>query len=606
MIAQQGLHRMLSRLARRRRVAVCSGRPFAANPLLAPGLPLWRSRLLQFTLAAAFLLLACRAVWLQVCTGGFLQQQGAQRYARTLELPGIRGRILDRNGAMLATSVPATTVWAIPEDLRAATPAELGSLAGLLGMDVAALRTRIDSGRHFVYLKRQVEPALARRVAALKLRGVGFAGESRRVYPQGAVASHVVGFVGREGKGLEGIELAHDEDMRGQQGARRVIRDRLGNVIEDNGVFVAPRAGTDHVLSISSQIQYAAYKEVKQAVETFQAKAGSAIVVDARTGEILALANYPSYDPNAAAALKGSALRNKAITDIYEPGSVLKPFTVALGIDTGKVTPATPIDTGNGRFVINGAPISDTSAHGLISVSDVLRYSSNIGTARIALGMAPRDMWTMFTKLGFGQPPQLGFPGAAAGRVRPYKAWRPIEQATMSYGNGIAVSLLQLARAYTIFAGDGKVIPLTLEKRDAVPAGVQVIAPATAQAMRTMLENVVVNGTARGGRIPGYRVGGKTGTAYKAENGRYVFPRKYIASFVGMVPMSAPRFIVAIMIDEPGGRSHYGGQVAAPAFVGIASTVLQSSNTAPDAPVSDVIAAPGAAAPGAAAPEIDD
>jgi cell division protein FtsI (penicillin-binding protein 3) len=601
MTAQQGLHRMLSRLTRRRRVAVRTGRPFAANPLLAQGLPLWRSRLLQCILAAAFLLLACRAVWLQVFTGDFLQRQGAYRYARTLELPGIRGRILDRHGAMLATSVPATTVWAIPEDLRAATPGELGSLAGLLGMDTAALHARIDPGRHFVYLKRQVEPALARQVAALKLRGVGFSDESRRVYPQGAVASHVVGFVGREGKGLEGIELAHDEDMRGRQGARRVIRDRLGNVVEDEGVFLAPRAGTDHVLSISSKIQYAAYKEVKQAVETFQAKAGSAIVVDARTGEILALANYPSYDPNAAADLKGSALRNKAITDIYEPGSVLKPFTVALGIDTGKVTPATPIDTGNGRFVINGAPISDTSAHGLISVSDVLRYSSNIGTARIALSMAPRAMWTMFTKLGFGQPPQLGFPGAAAGRVRPYKSWRPIEQATMSYGNGIAVSLLQLARAYTIFAGDGKVIPLTLEKRAGVPAGVQVIAPATAQAMRTMLENVVVNGTARQGRIPGYRVGGKTGTAYKAENGRYTFPRKYIASFVGMVPMSAPRFIMAIMIDEPGGRSHYGGQVAAPAFVGIASTVLQFSNTAPDAPVSDVIAAPGAAAG-----EIDD
>lgn len=589
----------MDRPARHKRATVRNGRPFAANPLLAQSLPVWRSKLLQCILVTAFLLLAARAVWLQVFTGDFLQQQGAYRYARSVELPGIRGRILDRDGDMLATSVPATTVWAIPEDLRSAGPEALRSLGLLLGMDAGAIEARLATAKSFVYLKRQVEPAVARQVAALKLRGVGFTGEFRRVYPQGAVASHVVGFIGRDGKGLEGIELAHDEDMQGQQGHRRVIKDRLGNIVEDTGVFQAPRAGRDHMLSISNKIQYAAYKQVKQAVEEFQAKAGSAIVVDAHTGEILALANYPGYDPNDAMALRGGALRNKAITDIYEPGSVLKPFTVALGVDLGKVTPATPIDTGNGRFVINGAPISDTSAHGLISVSDVLRYSSNIGTAKIALGLAPRDMWAMFTTLGFGQPPQLGFPGAAAGRVRPYKSWRPIEQATMSYGNGIAVSLLQLARAYTIFTNDGKVIPLTLEKRSAPPPGVRVIAPATAQAMRTMLENVVVNGTARQGRIPGYRVGGKTGTAYKAENGRYTFPRKYIASFVGIVPMSAPRFIVAIMIDEPGGRSHYGGQVAAPAFVGIASTVLQFSNTTPDAPVSDVIAAPVPA-------EIDD
>ncbi len=322
-------------------------------------------------------------------------------------------------------------------------------------------------------------------------------------------------------------------------------------------------------------------------------------MVDTRTGEILALANYPSYDPNIASERQRAAMRNRALTDSYEPGSVLKPFTVALAIDQGQATPETLVDTGAGRLVIHGAPISDTSAHGVISVSDVLRYSSNIGTAKLALGMRPRDMWDMFTKLGFGQPPQLGFPGTAAGRLRPYASWRPIEQATMSYGNGIAVSLVQLARAYTVFTNDGKAIALTLDKQSGTPAGTQVIAPATARAMLRMLENVVTNGTAKGGRIPGYRVGAKTGTAYKAVNGRYVLPRKYVASFVGIVPMSAPRFIVAVVIDEPSGRQHYGGQVAAPAFVGIASKALQMANIAPDAAVDEAM-------PPAAAGDIED
>ncbi|MGO4474877.1 peptidoglycan D,D-transpeptidase FtsI family protein [Massilia sp. 2TAF26] len=583
---------MIGRFTRKSRVAARNGRPFAANPLLAESLPRWRSSVVQCVLLCAFLGLAGRAVWLQVWSGEFLQKQGAYRYARTLDLPGTRGRIVDRAGHTLATSVPAVTVWAIPEDLREAEPDTLRRLAGVLQLQEVEIAKRIATAKNFVYLKNQVDPAVARQLGAIKIRGIGFTDGFRRVYPQGNMASHVVGFVGREGRGLEGIELAHQTRLEGASGHRRVIKDRLGNIVEDVGTDLRPQPGKDSVLSISSVVQYVASKQLKEAVEKFQAKAGGAIVVDAHTGEILALANYPSYDPNDAGALKGPALRNRAITDIYEPGSVLKPFTVALAIDRGKVSADTMIDTGPGRYVINGAPISDTSAHGIISVSDVLRYSSNIGTAKLALGLPAKDMWEMFTSLGFGQQPQLGFPGAAAGRVRPYRSWRPIEQATMSYGNGIAVSLLQLARAYTIFTNDGKVVPLTLEKSTGTPAGTRVISPATARTMREMLENVVVQGTAKNGRIPGYRVGGKTGTAYKAENGRYVFPRKYIASFVGIVPMSAPRFIVAVMIDEPSGRYHYGGQVAAPAFVNIASNVLQVTNVAPDAATEDVLAAP--------------
>ena len=574
---------MLKYLTQTNRITRQRGRPFHANPLLAQRLPRWRSIVLQCLLLCCFAGLAVRAVWLQLVSDEFLQKQGAYRYARTLELLGTRGQILDRDGALLAASVPAVSVWAIPEDLRRAAPETLDSLASSLGVERAEIERRISAAKPIVYLKRQLDPGEGRALMDKGIRGIGLAKEFRRVYPQGAVMGQLVGFVGRDGTGLEGFELAHQDRLAGVPGLRRVIKDRLGNIVDDMGSGVEPRPGKDSVLSISSQIQYVAFKQVKEAVETFQAKAGSAIVVDARSGEILALANYPGYDPNASAKASSAALRNRAITDTYEPGSVMKTFTVALAIERGKVTPDSMIDTGGGRFVINGAPVSDTSAHGLISVSEVLKYSSNIGTAKLALGLAPRDMWEMFTKLGFGQQPQLGFPGAAAGRVRPHASWRPIEQATMSYGNGIAVSLVQLARAYTVFANDGQVIPLTLEKRSAPPGGTQVLSPATARRMRQMLEEVVDSGTARTGRIAGYRVGGKTGTAYKAENGRYVFPRKYIASFVGMVPMSAPRFIVAVMIDEPSGRQHYGGQVAAPAFVGIAAQALHAANIAPDA-----------------------
>jgi cell division protein FtsI (penicillin-binding protein 3) len=588
---------MLKTLTKTSRVARQRGRPFHNNPLLAEGLPRWRSIALQCLLLCCFLVLGARAVWLQLVSDEFLQKQGAFRYARTLNLPGTRGRILDRDGAMLATSVPAVSVWALPEDLRQARPESLDVLAASLGMTRGEINRKIAGGKHIVYLKHEVDPDVGRALINKHIRGIGQTKEFRRVYPQGTVTSQLVGFVGREGIGLEGFELAHQDRLSGVPGFRHVIRDRLGNIVEDTDAGAEPRPGKDSVLSISSQIQYVAFKQVKEAVEKFQAKAGSAIVVDARTGEILALANYPSYDPNGAGRPSGALLRNRAITDIYEPGSVMKTFTVALAIERGKVRPDSMIDTGSGRFVINGAPISDTSPHGLISVSEVLKYSSNIGTAKLALALPPRDMWEMFTKLGFGQPPQLGFPGAAAGRVRPYASWRPIEQATMSYGNGVAVSLLQLARAYTVFTGEGQVIPLTLEKARERPVGTQVISPATARSMRQMLEQVVTDGTARTGQIAGYRVGGKTGTAYKAENGRYAFPRKYIASFIGIVPMSSPRFIVAVVIDEPSGRYHYGGQVAAPAFVGIATQALHVANIAPDAAATNTYLQAGTMSP---------
>jgi cell division protein FtsI (penicillin-binding protein 3) len=320
------------------------------------------------------------------------------------------------------------------------------------------------------------------------------------------------------------------------------------------------------------------------------------VVVDAHTGEVLALANYPSYDPNDRKTLTGAQLRNRVMTDTFEPGSVLKPFTVALALDSGRVKPTTMIDTGNGRYTIADRTISDTSAHGVISVAEVIKHSSNIGTSKIALSMPAQEMWEMFTKVGFGQQPKFGFPGAVAGRVRPYKSWRPIEQATMSYGNGIAVSLIQVAHAYTMFARNGDIIPLTFQKSIEPPLGQQVIKPETAREMRDMLETVVApDGTAPQAQVAGYRVGGKTGTAYKVENGRYAMPRKYIGSFVGMVPMSAPRFIIAVMIDEPTGIYHYGGQVAAPTFAAIAANALRAENVTPDSSVTEIIIPPHAA-----------
>jgi cell division protein FtsI (penicillin-binding protein 3) len=437
------------------------------------------------------------------------------------------------------------------------------------------------------------------KIAKLDIAGLDTRKEYKRFYPQGEVMTHLVGFTNVEDAGQESMELAQQKTLMGATGSRRVIKDRLGRIVEDVALK-DPRDGKDLTLSVDSKIQYIAFQNVKGAVEKFKAKAGAAVVLDVRTGEVLALANYPTYDPNNRKNLTGAQLRNRVITDTFEPGSTLKPFTVALAIDTGRVTPATRIDTGNGRVVIGGWPISDTKPHGVISVAEVVEMSSNIGTSKLALDMPPQEMWEMFTKAGFGQQPKFGFPGAVAGRVRPYKSWRPVEQATMSYGNGISVSLLQLARGYMMFARDGDTIPLSFEKVTEPPAGQQIIKPQTARAMREMLESVVSgeHGTAKLARVAGYRVGGKTGTAYKVENGKYAIPRKYIGSFVGMVPMSNPRFIIAVMIDEPTALAHFGGTVAAPTFAELATNALRALNIPPDSDVTEIIA------PADAGPEV--
>lgn len=569
------------------RVAASKGVAFSSNPILQVKLPAWRSRFVLFVLFAAFVALVVRALWLQGVSTDFLQKQGASRYARTLELPATRGKITDRNGQVLASSVPVKAIWAIPEDVQAAPKDKLAQLAKLLDMSDAELRKKLDSDRSFVYLKRQVEQETSDKIVKLGIPGIETRKEYKRFYPEGEVMAHVVGFTNIEDAGQDGMELAAQKTLAGMTGSRRVIKDRLGRVVEDIESIREPHDGRDLTLSIDSKIQYIAFTQLKEAVDKFKAKAGGIIVVDAKTGEVLALANLPTYNPNDRSVLTGAQLRNRVVTDTFEPGSTLKPFTVALALDTHRVTPSTVFQTAPGKMTIGTATIGDSHAHGPLTVAQIIEKSSNIGTAKIALGMPPEEMWEMFTTVGFGQQPKFGFPGAVAGRVRPYKSWRPIEQATMSYGHGISVSLIQLAHAYLIFARNGDIIPLSFTKVTDSPIGQRVISADTALQMRRMLETVVApGGTAPQAQVPGYRVGGKTGTAYKIEGGKYV--RKYVASFSGIAPMSDPRLIISVMIDEPQGQ-HYGGPVAGPVFANVAANALRALNVPPDSSVTNII-----------------
>jgi cell division protein FtsI (penicillin-binding protein 3) len=573
------------------RVAASKGVAFSKSPVLDVRLPDWRSRVVLFVLFAAFFVLAGRAVWVQVADNKFLQEQGANRYMRTQELPATRGKIFDRNGMVLASSLPVKSVSIFTDDYKAnpASPETVRELASLLEMPEAELRKKLNSDRSYVYLKRQVEMDVVAKVEKLGIEGIDTRKEYKRFYPQGEVMAHMVGFTNVEDVGQEAMELAQQKSLAGQTGSRRVIKDRLGRIVEDVGMSREPHDGKDLTLSVDSKLQYIAFNSIKNAVEKFNAKAGAAVVLDVHTGEVLALANWPTYDPNDRSHLTGEQLRNRVITDTFEPGSTFKPFTVALALDKGLITPKTMIDTGNGRFMVTGKPIRDTHPHGVIDIGTIIQKSSNIGTSKISQMMSAQDMWEIFTKVGLGQAPRFGFPGAVAGRVRPYKSWRPVEQANMSFGQGISMSLLQLARAYMIFARDGDLIPLSFQKVTEKPVGQQIVSPKTAAQMRVMLESVVSpEGTASQAQVPGYRIGGKTGTAQKVIDGRYSQTR-YVGNFVGIAPMSNPRFVIAVMIDDPRGPFHTGGAVAAPTAAALAANALRAANVPPDSTVTDII-----------------
>jgi len=559
----------------------------AAAPALVR-LPVWRARIVMAGLVAAFAVLAGRSLYLQAMQTEFLQEKGEERYSRVLQVPGTRGRILDRNGEALAISTPVQSVWAIPGDVDASA-AQLGRLAALLGTDARDLRRKLaDTSRDFVYLKRQIAPETAEKVARLQLNGVFQHREYRRYYPGGEVTAHLVGFTGVDEAGQEGVELAFEDTLGGTPGSRRVIKDRRGHVVEDIGSVRAAQDGRDLVLSIDGKIQSLAYAALKSAVVANRAKAGALVALDVRTGEVLALANVPSFNPNNRARLSGAQLRNRALTDEFEPGSTLKPFTIALALESGRITPSTPVHIGSGGLRIANYTIHDPHPETVLTVAQVIQKSSNVGAARIALALRSEDMWSMFRRAGFGTPPGLNFPGESPGRLRPAESWRPIEQATMAYGHGISVSLMQLARAYTMFARDGELVPATLLKTGAPAAGTRVISARTAREVRAMLELAVQpGGTAPRARIMGWRVAGKTGTAHKQENGGYAAD-KYIASFVGLAPASAPRLVVAVMIDEPAGGQYFGGIVAAPVFAEVARGALRALGVPYDAPLEPV------------------
>ena len=565
---------------------------YTSSPLLASRTPVWRSKFVVAMLALSFLVLAGRAAYIQVISNDFFQKQGQVRFARTLELPANRGRVLDRHGQILATSVLAPSIWAIPEDVDRDLK-QLQRLARLLDLSLADLKRKLeDEDKSFVWLKRQVDEGVARQIAALEMKGVYQRKEYKRQYPEGEVAAHLIGFTNIEDQGQEGVELAFNSTLAGKPGSRRVIKDRLGSVVEAVGAQVPPVEGRDVQLSIDSKIQFYAYQRLKQAVQENQAQAGSVVVLDAQTGELLALANYPSYNPARRLSHRNAPLRNRALTDSFEPGSTVKPFVAALALEKGVVAPSTPIHLSqNGRLAVGGSTISDTHAHAVLTLSEVVQKSSNIGMVKLAQQMPARDLWEMYSQVGFGQRPQLPFPGAVSGRLRPWKTWKPIEHATMSYGYGLSLSLVQLAHAYTVFAHDGEIIPISLQKVEGPVPGVRILQARHARAVRHMLSLATgPGGTAPKAQTLGYSVGGKTGTARKQE-GRGYADKKYRSFFVGLAPVAKPRIIVAVMIDEPDAGKFYGGDVAAPVFSETVQQTLHLLGVQPDIEVTPVIVA---------------
>ena len=564
---------------------------YHTSPLLASKTPIWRSKFIVAGLGLAFVGLGARAAYVQVFGNDFYQRQGEVRFARTLELPANRGRVLDRNGLILASSVAAQSIWAIPEDVDKDDP-KLPQAARLLQLKPADLKKLLSNeDKTFVWVKRQVDEPLARQVEALGIKGLYLRKDYKRQYPEGESAAHVVGFTNVEDVGQEGVELAFNKQLSGTPGSRRVIKDRLGRVVEDVRDAIPPLDGPDLQLSIDSKVQFFAYQKLTEAVKQHKAKAGSVVVLDVQSGEVLALANYPSYNPNQRRNLTGEQLRNRALTDTFEPGSTMKPFIAALALEKGLVRPESVIQTAPGRMMIGGSTISDTHPQGALSVNEVIQKSSNVGTVKMAMQMQPREMWENFKQVGLGQKPDVPFPGAVSGRLRAYKSWRPIEQATMSYGYGLSTSLFQLAQAYTVFARDGELIPATMVHKTEPVHGPRVYSARHAQAVRHMLHLVTgPDGTAPKAQVMGYTTGGKTGTAHKQE-GRGYADKKYRGFFVGLAPIEQPRIVVAVMIDEPSGGQYYGGQVAAPVFSETVQQTLRILGVTPDMSVKPQIVA---------------
>lgn len=553
-----------------------------------------RRRVLLACMSLGALAVLWSAAGRQILETDYLQHEGKKRYLRSLEIPVHRGEILDRHGEPLAQSTPVVTLWADPRRLAPNSPA-LAPIGRALGLKPDALRRRLAqySNKGFVYLKRGVKPEVAQRVAELlkqhKADGVGFEREYRRYYPSGEVAAHVVGLANIDDKGQEGLELAYDEWLTGTPGLRRVIQDGRGRVVEEVEGLRSPRPGKSVTLSIDRRLQFLAYRELKRAVETHRAKGAAAVVLDPHTGEILAMVSQPSYNPNDRKSIRSGRLRNRAATDVFEPGSTMKPLAVAAVLEAGKAGPGTPVDTTPGYWRVGRNLVKDHHNYGLLDVTSVLTKSSNVGVSKLALELEPEALWRSYQALGFGELSASQFPGEVAGQLPYFDGWSRFEQATHSFGYGLSVTTLQLAQAYGALAADGIRRPLSLLKLDEPAEQQRVMSPATARAVRRMMETVVSDlGTARRARVEGYRVAGKTGTVKKAEAGGYS-KDKYQSVFVGLVPASKPRLVMAIMVDEPRGKDYYGGLVAAPVFSRVMTDAMRLLNVVPDADMDSTV-----------------
>lgn len=541
-----------------------------------------RSQMLMVVFAVAAGVLLWRAVDLQVSHSGFLSTQAEARQVRVVDIPAHRGMIRDRNGEPLAVSTPVDSVWANPGELAGDREA-IGRLARVTGHDAQTLAQAVQarSDREFMYIRRHMTPDEAAVVDNLGIPSVHLQREYRRYYPMGEVAAHVLGFANIDDSGQEGMELAFDEWLRGEPGSKRVVRDRLGSVVDDLGLVSEPRPGRDLVLSIDRRVQYLAYRELKSAVSEHDARSGSVVILDVHTGEVLAMANQPAFNPNNRTTLRNLHTRNRAISDVFEPGSAIKPFIVAAAMDAGEVERGSRIDTSPGWIRVQNATIRDLRNLGDLTLTGILSHSSNVGATRLAMSLTPETLWRSLRGFGFGSVTASGFPGERSGELSHFERWQKIRQATLAYGYGISVTPLQLARAYAALAAGGQLREVSFTRVDDPPRGVPVTDPGTAGALVNMLESVVTEGTGTRAAVPFYRISGKTGTARKSGPRGYGGDR-HVAVFAGMAPASSPRLVTVVVINEPGGEHHGGGMVAAPVFSRVMSGALRLLDIAPD------------------------
>ena len=525
--------------------------------------------------------LVARAVQLQVMDTDFLQGQGDARHLRVVEIPATRGRITDRNGEPLAVSTPVESVWVNPPELLQ-SPAEIIPLAAVLGVSASDIERKLTqrAEKEFVWLKRRLIPEQADRIRNLAIPGVFLQKEYRRFYPAHEVTSHVLGYTNIDDIGQEGLELAYDNWMRGIPGSKRVIKDRLGRIVEEVELIKEAQPGNDLHLTIDRRLQYLAFRELQATLLEHQAQSGSVVLLDVDSGEILAMVNLPAYNPNQVRKGDGERKRNRAITDVVEPGSVIKPFIVATALESGAYQPHSPIDTAPGRLTVSGHVIPDVRDFGLLDVTRVLTKSSNVGITKIALSLEPEHIWSTYSRFGFGKVTGTGFPGESAGVLRNHERWRLLEQATISYGYGLSVTPLQLAQAYAALANGGRLRPPTFIK-DALNPAISALDPSLARQIAAMLETVTgADGTGQNARVANYRIAGKTGTSRKAVAGGYA--DHYVSSFAGFAPASNPQLVCVAVINDPGGEAYYGGQVAAPLFSRTMQGALRVLDIPPD------------------------